>query len=652
MGYKVNFDALDSFNSGVNSQLKTWSEELINISNAVTVIINSTNMSGAGADSIRIYFENVHGMIFSLFDKLLANQQSNCFLYKRDYFSNIDSGLHAVINEDELSGISRDIKSHNNRAIAVEGCISDALSRVKDIFYISYKDVGDVDRAHTSVTGFISNLDSEIKDLENNHYNNDFINTQQLIDALEAFIKELIAQNRKYKTEFSIDRLTSSRNFRNIYNAYIDICKEEENKAELITEEIKNEEQRVADLQAEYEERQKKANAQKWIVTGVCVIGSIAVIAATGGAATPLVIGAVSATSGAVIAGTNNLADQYVQHGNILENGHKYDWASFGKDVVVSAATGFITGYLGAGMGNVITNKLAGTAVGNTLLHSSSAITRIGTGAAIGMVSEVSSGIITRGASATVEGIANGNWNAGDVLGEMFDGQQILVDAAIGGVGGGVDQYMTTKRAQKAADDYALEYNGKHDPIKDGEKAGLENLKTTDNNGVDFSDSDYIFRTESGDPIEIKIKSTGDRQKDYKLAEKILKEEYNIDIDFKTMRTGKNKTHVWHHLDDYNVATNETTLQFIDIDAHKAIKQHAGSAKQYHIANGKGYGKDSFKTDYNLDITGKISMANSNISITSDNIFDSNDNMYTGFNKIEESYFDFDGFFERLSFDE
>ena len=38
-----------------------------------------------------------------LINELLSAQQQNCFLYKRDYFTNIDSALHAVIYEDELN---------------------------------------------------------------------------------------------------------------------------------------------------------------------------------------------------------------------------------------------------------------------------------------------------------------------------------------------------------------------------------------------------------------------------------------------------------------------------------------------------------------------------------------------------------------------
>lgn len=616
MGYKVEFDSLDNMYNSVGNQANTWIEELNSIKGKFQTLLNSSNMSGAAADNIKCYIENVHMTIIALLTQLISLHSSNCLLYKSDYQTNIDTDLHAVIKESELQDYKTRIDSTNATAISIDDSIAYVLSGIKDIFYVSYANVSEVDAEHISVSTFLSDLDNEIKALEDNHNNNDFVNSSQMINALKAFINEQASTGRSYRTNFTTDSLASSASFLRLYNSHMDVSQEYEQKASAIDTAIENENQRVAALQHEYEERQEKATIVKWIVTGVCIVGSIVAIAATGGAATPLIVGTVSAVSGAVMAGTNNLADQYVQHGNLIENSDKIDWTSFGKDVVVAGVAGFATGAIGAGMGGVITSKLGSTAIGSSLLHSSSSIVRIGTAAAIGSASEVASGIVTRGVGTFIT-------TGGDIkeaMNEAVDIKDIALDATIGGIGGGLNEYTSTKQAQKAVDDYASSYNSKHNPIKDGEEYGLENLKQTANGGVDFSDSDYILRTEAGEPIQVKIKSTGDRAKDYKLAEQILKDEYGIDIDFKSMRTGSDKTHVWHHMDDYNVATNETTMQFIDIEAHKAIKTHAGSAKQYHIANGTGYGKDSFDTHYGFDITDEMSTIKGGVSDNLDNI--------------------------------
>jgi len=616
MSYKVDFDSLDSMYNSVGNQANNWISELEAIKGKLQTLLDTSNMSGAAADNIKSYIENVHMTLIALLTQLVSLHSSNCLLYKSDYQTNVDTDLHSVIKSTELLDYKGRIDSTKATAISIDDSISYVLNGIKDIFYVSYADVTAVDAQHISVSNFLTDLDTEINTLEDNHYNNDFINTTQMINALRAFINEQTASNRTYRTNFTIESLASSSSFLQLYNSHVDVTEEMESKSSAIDTAIENENQRVADLQKEYEERQEKATIIKWIVTGVCIVGSIVAIAATGGAATPLVVGAVSAVSGAVMAGANNLADQYVEHGNLIENSDKIDWGSFGKDVVVAGVAGFATGAIGAGVGGAITSKLGSTTIGNTLLHSSSGIVRVGTGAVIGSVSEVTSGVVTRGVGTFIT--TGGDFK--EALDEAVDVKNIALDAAIGGVGGGINEYTSTKQAQQAADDCASAYNKKHNPLKDGEEYGLENLKQTANGGVDFSDSDYILRTEAGEPIQVKIKATGDRVKDYKQAEQILKDEYGIDIDFKSMRTGSDKTHVWHHMDDYNVATNETTMQFIDIDAHKAIRTHAGSAKQYHVANGTGYKHESYVTNYGIDITDEMSTVKGNVMDNINNV--------------------------------
>lgn len=616
MSYKIDFDSLDSMYNSVGNQANNWISELESIKGKFQSLLDTSNMAGVAADNIKSYIENVHMTLIALLTQLVSLHSSNCLLYKSDYQTNVDTDLHSVISCTELLDYKERIDSTKATAISIDDSISYVLNGIKDIFYVSHADVTAVDAQHILVSNFLSDLDTEINTLEDKHYNHDFINTTQMINALHAFINEQTASGRTYRTQFTIESLASSSSFLQLYNSHVDVTKELESKSSAIDTAIENENQRVANLQRDYEERQEKATIIKWIVTGVCIIGSVAAIAATGGAATPLVVGAVSAVSGAVMAGTNNLADQYVEHGNLIENADKINWGSFGKDVIVAGVAGFATGAIGAGVGGAITSKLGSTAIGNTLLHSSSGIVRVGTGAVIGSVSEVTSGVVTRGVGTFIT--TGGDFK--EALDEAVDVKNIALDATIGGVGGGINEYTSTKQAQKAADDYASSYNSKHNPLKDGEECGLENLKQTANGGVDFSSSDYILRTDAGEPIQVKIKATGDRAQDYKLAEQILKDEYGINIDFKSMRTGSDKTHVWHHLDDYNVATNETTIQFIDIDAHKAIKTHAGSAKQYHIANGSGYGKDSFDTNYGFDLTNEMSTVKGDLTDTMNNV--------------------------------
>lgn len=616
MSYVVDYGALDSLDSSIFSQCSQWQSQLGNLESAVSVLMGTANLSGNSANNIKNYLKSVHSTVISLLGELIYLHSCNFKVYKSDYQAGVDTDLHAVISSEKLTEIQEDLQTYRDQAASVDDQLAYVLRDVRDIFSISYSDIYSADNANRIAENYVKELDQQIQQLEAAHSGQDFEATEALITSLTTFLNEQMARPAGMLTGFDIMQLAASASFASLYEAHnlaYDQITSRQGAFEIAME---NDAQRAEALLKEYEERQKTATTVKWIVTGACVIGSIVAIAATGGAATPLVVGAVSAASGAIMAGANNLADQYVQHGNLIENADKIDWGSFGKETVLAGVAGFATGAIGAGVGGAITSKLSSTAIGNTLLHSGSNFVRIGTAATIGSVSEMGSGIVTRGVGTfiTTEG------NLGKALDDALDMKNIAFDAALGGAGGAINEYTTTKEAQKAADDFASSYNQKHNPLKDGEDYGLENLKQTANGGVDFSDSDYILRTEAGEPIQVKIKATGDRSKDYKLAEQILKDDYGIDIDFKSMRTGSDKTHVWHHLDDYNVATNETTMQFIEVDAHKAIKTHAGSAKQYHIANGTGYGKDSFDVNYGLDLTDEMSTVKDGVMDNLNNI--------------------------------
>lgn len=613
MGFKVDYGVLNELDYGMNSQCSLWQNGLENMDSTVTILTASANLSGNAADNIKAYFKNVHGTIISLLGELIYLHSASFKAYKSEYQSGIDTDLHAIISSDELERVRNVLKSNNDIAIAIDEELTSVLSEVRDLFCVAHRDISDTADANIAAKEYAGDLEQSITELEESHMAKDFEATDALISSVTTFINEYLQSPAGTMSSFNIMTLAASSSFMGLYEAHNMAYGQIKSRENEFNNAIEKDAEYYEAILKEFEEREKTANAIKWVVTGVCIIGSIVAIGATGGAATPLVVASVSAASGAIMAGTNNLADQYVMNGNLIENG--VDWGSFGEDVFVAGVSGFVTGYVGASVGGAITSKLGGTAIGETLLHSGSSIVRVGTAATIGAASEVGSGILSRGVGTLIstKGDFEKAWD------EATDMKSIAFDAVIGGVGGGINEYTSTKQAQQAADDYASTYNSKHNPLQDGEDYGLENLKQTANGGVDFSDSDYILRTETGEPIQVKIKATGDRAKDYRLAEQTLREDYGIDMDFKSMRTGSDKTYVWHHLDDYNAATNETTMQFIEIDAHKAIKQHAGSAKQYHIANGQGYGKDSFDAAYGFDPTDEMATIKNGLRETADN---------------------------------
>ena len=666
MGYKVNFDSLDSLHKAVSAQSDNWAQELETIREKVQTLIDSSNMSGQAAENIKSYFENVHMTLIGLMNQLIAVHKSYSMMYIDDYQRNVDTDTHALLLEDEINHYHTTLSGNKSAIAEVDTSLRQTLSDISDIVTITCPDASNVTGEYDGVLTFLTELDEQIRGLEDQHHKNDFADSSEMISALKAFVQEQNGKSRSFKTEFTVDDLASSATFRELYNAYLNLGESYASREAELNLAVEHQTERAEILQQEYEERQKKAQVFKWIVTAVCIVGSIAATVATAGAASGLAAvaigGAISATSSVITTAAGNLADQYTEFGY---DHSKYDWGDLGHDVVVAGVSGFVTGAVGSGLGvaaqstkigstvlnssnslvrlggnavlgstqdvicgivsrgadglinpdgqnaslkevfslkNIVMDATSG-AVGSTLggtvneklgdafgdaLHSNSKITRTVTSAGIGIVSEVSTGVISRGAGTLLT-----TGDVGEAVDSAFDGGSMLMDAGTGAVGGVADSMASNKAAQDRADEAAKAYNEKHDPMADAEKAGITGVKQTDNKGLDFKETDAILRTDEGEVVEIKIKSTGDRRKDYLEAERIAKEQ-GVDLDLKGMRERKKDAYVWHHVDDYNATTNETTMQFIKRDAHKAIRNHAGSSMQYAQATGSGYDKHVF----------------------------------------------------------
>lgn len=191
-------------------------------------------------------------------------------------------------------------------------------------------------------------------------------------------------------------------------------------------------------IQREAEEQAKRAEEAKWTkigLTGLVIVGGVAASIVTGGAAAPIVIGAVS---GAVMAGGNTAIDQYAEHG--WDTDH-WDYAEIGKDVFVGGVSGAATAWIGGNLTKGVTGLASQSQLGSTLLNSSNAYVRVGTGAVIGSASEVVSGVGSRGTGAFITTMIETDGNLGESLTDAvdyaFDGKEIAQDAVLGGVQGG-----------------------------------------------------------------------------------------------------------------------------------------------------------------------------------------------------------------------
>lgn len=97
-------------------------------------------------------------------------------------------------------------------------------------------------------------------------------------------------------------------------------------------------------------------------------------------------------------------------------------------------------------------------------------------------------------------------------------------------------------------------------------KEGIKLPKTQNGLGVcvDFKGTQYLYPVTGNQKNIVRIKLTGSRRFDNKLA-------------YELSGIKRNKNYTWHHLDDFNPVTNTCTMQLVLKDIHKITTPHAGA---------------------------------------------------------------------------
>ncbi|WP_298776316.1 RHS repeat-associated core domain-containing protein [uncultured Shewanella sp.] len=111
------------------------------------------------------------------------------------------------------------------------------------------------------------------------------------------------------------------------------------------------------------------------------------------------------------------------------------------------------------------------------------------------------------------------------------------------------------------------------------QERGYNGVKQNENMGLDYSESNALYvnsKKPDVNPIQT-IEYTGNYHEDFKAANMAA---------FGQKSTPKD--YVWHHVDDYDSATNKGTMQLVHKDAHRGIP-HSGGVSQYKQATGNKY---------------------------------------------------------------
>lgn len=348
-------------------------------------------------------------------------------------------------------------------------------------------------------------------------------------------------------------------------------------------------------------EREKTADIARWTTAIGCTVIMIAAGIVLGPVSPALILFGIG--TGAITAAVNNISDQYVEDGTVD------DWNSIGTDAVIGGVVGGVSSAIGVGVGNAtqIGGKAATSLISkNSASHAffQNSFVRIGSQAVVGGFAETAEGFGKDFYGTLIE--TGGDLEA--AVDEATDFKRRGLDLAMGAVIGGgsealkiakqshidklhsADVQDAKKKAQEAVDNAASNYNKNSVGVVEAEhRAGLKNIRQARNGAADFGESDYILRNDAGEAASFRIKAV-DNEAAEKDAIKIQLEKggFNIDLD--------DQTYTIHRMADFDVNTEEFTVQIVETQAKKAFDRargpYASAQMQYRIMHGGGYGKE------------------------------------------------------------
>ena len=296
MGYHVKIEELLEVQSQMLNQLSEWGTQLETVYQALETIVVTPCIQGETGKSIQNYIQEVHIPVIESLQQLLTEFQVRLSVYAEGYYG-IDSSYEAEIPQEILEEQQQVLENGREDFENLRKEINSVISSVSDIVSVVQPSGLSLVLSYQLLESRVKTLNSDIGDYEETHQND----TQNMDSMLESIRSILIARTGSPAVSVtnyqagSIAMLPSYQRLQMEYEASGNYVAQNIAQYEAA---MKKFEDKMNDKLAD----DRKAEGLKQFLSGiVSVTVGTALIFATAGAATPIVL------SAAVVGGTSTL---------------------------------------------------------------------------------------------------------------------------------------------------------------------------------------------------------------------------------------------------------------------------------------------------------------------------------------------------------
>ena len=296
MGYHVKIEELLEVQSQMLNQLSEWGTQLETVYQALETIVVTPCIQGETGKSIQNYIQEVHIPVIGSLQQLLTEFQVRLSVYAEGYYG-IDSSYEAEIPQEILEEQQQVLENGREDFENLREEINSVISSVSDIVSVVQPSGLALVLSYQLMESRVKTLNSDIGDYEETHQND----TQNMDSMLESIRSILIARTGSPAisvTNYQAGSIAMLPSYQRLQMGY-------EASGNFVAQNIAQYEAAMKKFEDKMNDKladDRKAEGLKQFLAGiVSVTVGTALIFATAGAATPIVL------SAAVVGGTSTL---------------------------------------------------------------------------------------------------------------------------------------------------------------------------------------------------------------------------------------------------------------------------------------------------------------------------------------------------------
>ena len=229
--FVVDYDSLHNMIVTSNDNYGEWMNEFSELEEKINAMITNSYFTGDGAEALKGYLNDVHLCIAAGIKSVIVLHNASFECYFRDLCDR-DGAISFYISSEELDEISSALKASKTSTDTLNGNVKQIVSAINDIVAVRRPSVEDIDGEIDRIVNRIDRLKENITQIDTEHRNNDFTETENLIKSTNNFINSCKKQGRTFKTDYSSASLSQISSWSAFADAAVEVGDKIQNNSE------------------------------------------------------------------------------------------------------------------------------------------------------------------------------------------------------------------------------------------------------------------------------------------------------------------------------------------------------------------------------------------------------------------------------------